>query len=146
MSTIAIEHAVTAPGAGEVLKAGGSRLIVRVATPSQFVCEYSAPPRYAGPPMHVHPGFDETFLILQGRLQVTVRDEPVELTAGGTAYVSGSVPHTFRNPDAERTRFLLICTPGGMEDYFRGIASGNAALVAAAAERVGYRPVAEGAQ
>ncbi len=144
MSTVAIDHVVTAPDGGEILEAGGNRLTVKVAAPSQFVCEYSAPPRFAGPPLHVHPGFDETFLVLEGRLRMTLRDEPFELAAGGTLYVSGGVPHTFSNPHDERARFLLICTPGGMEDYFRGIATGNAALVAATAERVGYRVVPEG--
>ena len=146
MSTVAIGHAITAPDGGEVLEAGGSRLIVKVATPSQLVCEYSAPSHFAGPPLHVHPGFDETFLVVEGRLEVMVRDQRVEVTAGGTAFVSGSVPHTFSNPRGQRTRFLLICTPGGMEDYFRGIATGNAALVAATAERLGYRAVSEGGE
>jgi mannose-6-phosphate isomerase-like protein (cupin superfamily) len=139
-------HTITAPDEQEVLEAGGNRLIVKVATPSQFVCDYSAPPHFAGPPLHVHPGFDETFLVLEGRVEVTVRDQQVELTAGGAAFVSGAVPHTFSNLGADRTRFLLICTPGGFEDYFRGIATGNAALVAAAAERVGYRSVAAGTE
>jgi len=144
MNTATIGHVVTPPDQEEVLEAGGSRLTVKVATASQFVCEYSAPSEFAGPPLHVHPGFDETFLVLEGRLEVMVRTERVELTAGGTAYVSGNVPHTFSNPHGQRARFLLVCTPGGMEHYFRGIATGNAALVAAAAERFGYRAVPEG--
>lgn len=141
MSAQAIAHTVTAPDGGEVLEAAGNRLIVKVANPSQFVCEYSAAPHFAGPPLHVHPGFDETFLVLEGRIQLTVRDEPVDLMAGDTAYISGSVPHTFSNPEGERARFLLFCSPGAMVDYFRGIAKGDAALVAATAELVGYRPV-----
>jgi len=142
MSTLEIEHVITPPDRGEVLEAGGNRLVIKVATPSQFVCEYSAPAGFPGPPLHVHPGFDETFLVLEGRLRVTVRDEQVELLPGATAYVSGSVPHTFSNPGAERARLLLVCTPGGWEDYFRGIATGNAALIAATGERFGYRPIA----
>ncbi len=137
-------HAILAPGEGEVLEAGGNRLVIRVASPRQFVCEYTAPPFFAGPPLHVHPGFDETFLTLDGRLEMTVGDESAVLTPGATAYVGGDVPHTFRNPDGEPARFLLVCTPGAMVDYFRGIAAGDAELVAAAAERVGYRPVEEG--
>jgi len=141
MNATVVTHAVLAPGEGEVLEAGGNRLVIKVASPSQLVCEYTAPSLFAGPPRHVHPGFDETFLVLDGRLEVTVRDEPAVLTAGATAYVSGDVPHTFRNPDGAPARFLLVCAPGTMVDYFRGIAAGDAELVAAAAERVGYRPV-----
>lgn len=134
-------HALLAPGDGEVLQARGNRLVIKVASPSQLVAEYTAPAHFDGPPLHIHPGFDETFLMLEGRLEVTVRDEPAELTPGATAYVSGNVPHTFRNPAGEPARFLLICSPGGMEHYFRGIATGDDALVASITERVGYQVV-----
>jgi mannose-6-phosphate isomerase-like protein (cupin superfamily) len=141
MHTDRYEHAVLAPGEGELLEAGGNRLMIKVASSSQFICEYSAPANFPGPPLHVHPGFDETFVVVEGRLEMTIGAERTELEPGATAYVNGSVPHTFRNPAGQRTRFLLICSPGGMDDYFRGIATGNAALVAAAAERVGFRTV-----
>lgn len=134
-------HAVLAAGDGEVLEAGGNRLVIKVASPSQFLCEYTAPPYFAGPPLHVHPGFDETFLVLEGQLEVTVDGQAAELDPGATAYVSGDVPHTFRNPTGEEARFLLVCSPGGFEDYFRGIVSGDGEAVTEAAERLGYRPV-----
>jgi len=143
MNTNGNGHALLAPGEGEVLEAAGSRLVIKIASPSQFVAEYTAPPHFAGPPLHVHPGFDETFLVIEGRLALTVRGEPAALTPGATAYVSGHVPHTFRNPAGEPARFLLICSPGGMEQYFRGIAVGDNELVAAIAERVGYRVVSD---
>lgn len=134
-------HALLGPGEGEVLEAGANRLVIKVASPSQFVCEYTAPPHFAGPPLHVHPGFDETFLVLEGRVQVTVRDQPGELAPGATAYVNGNIPHTFRNPDGDRARFLIICSPGGFEHYFRAIASGDQETIAAISKRFGYRPV-----
>jgi len=143
MNALGNGHTLLAPGDGEVLEAGGNHLVIKVATPSQLVAEYTAPSHFDGPPLHVHPGFDETFLMLEGRLEVTVRDERAELAPGATAYVSGTVPHTFRNPTGERVRFLLICSPGGMEQYFRGIATGDDALVATIAERVGYRAVSD---
>ena len=129
----------------DVIEARGNRIVIKVASASQFVGEYSAPEHFAGPPLHVHPGFDETFVVLDGRLEVTVRDEPMELTAGAAAHVSGNVPHTFRNPTGSRVRFLLICTPGGFEDYFRGLAAGDEKMIAAVSERFGYAPVDDGA-
>ncbi len=143
MHTDRHEYALLAPGEGELLEAGGNVLVIKVASSRQFVCEYSAPANFRGPPLHVHPGFDETFVVVEGRLEMTIRAERTELQPGATAYVTGNVPHTFRNPAGQRTRFLLVCSPGGMDDYFRGIATGNAALVTAAAERVGYRTVDE---
>jgi len=113
-----------------------------VASPSQLVCDYSAAPRFPGPPLHVHPGFDETYLVLEGRLGVTVGEERRELGPGEAAYVSGTVPHTFGNPGDERARFLSICSPGGFEQFFRAVAAGDGAAVAEIAERFGYEAVA----
>jgi mannose-6-phosphate isomerase-like protein (cupin superfamily) len=141
MDTSEYTHALLAPGDGEVLEAGGNRLVIKVASASQFVCDYTAPPHFPGPPLHVHPGFDETFVVLEGLLEVTVRGESSTLDPGATAYVGGEVPHTFRNPGGDPVRFLVICSPGGMEHYFRGIANDDVELVAATAERLGYRPV-----
>jgi mannose-6-phosphate isomerase-like protein (cupin superfamily) len=90
---------------------------------------------FTGPPLRVRPGFDETFIVLDGRLDVTVRDEHAVLTPGAAAYVSGNVPHTFRNSHCERARFLVICSPGGFEHYFRGVATGDTELIAAISER-----------
>jgi mannose-6-phosphate isomerase-like protein (cupin superfamily) len=135
------DHLLLAPEEGEVLEAVGNRLVIKVASPSQFLCDYTAPALFPGPPLHVHPGYDETFLVLEGLLEVTIRDETSELRPGSTAYISGTVPHTFRNPTGEPVRFLVICAPGGMEEYFRGIAYGDPDRVAAAAASVGYQPV-----
>jgi mannose-6-phosphate isomerase-like protein (cupin superfamily) len=135
------KQAVLEPGEGEVIEARGSRVVIKVATAGQLLCEYSAPEHFPGPPLHMHPGFDETFMVLDGRLEVQVRDQRVALKPGAVAFVSGNVPHTFRNPDGDRARFLLICTPGGFEHYFRALAAGDEELMAAISERFGYRAV-----
>ncbi len=132
-------HALVEPGEGEIIEARGNRIVIKVASASQLICEYTAPGNFPGPPLHVHPGFDETFILLDGRLNVAVREQVAELTPGTTAYVSGDVPHTFSNPDGEPARFLLVCSPGGFEDYFRGIASGDEEAIAAVAQRFGYK-------
>ncbi len=134
-------HALLAPGDGEVIEARGNRLVIKVASASQFVCEYSAPANFPGPPLHVHPGFDETFLVVDGRLEIRVGEESAELAPGAVAHVSGDLPHTFSNPSGDRARFLLISSPGGFEDYFRAVATGDGETIAAISERFGYRPV-----
>src|SRR5262249_7446851 len=130
-----------APGAGEVIEVRGNRMVIKAASASQFVCEYTAPPHSAGPPLHVHPGFDETFLALDGQLEMRVRDDVAELAPGASAFVSGSVPHTFSNPGSEPARFLLVCSPGGWEHFFRAVARGDAATIAAVSERFRYAEV-----
>ena len=132
------------PEEGEVIEARGNRIVIKAASPSQLVCDYTAPPHFAGPPLHVHPGFDECFLVLAGTLEVRVRREVSQLTAGATAYVAGSTPHTFANPGPEPVRFIAICSPGGWEHFFRALASGDAATIAAISERFGYAEVPAG--
>jgi hypothetical protein len=45
---------------------------------------------------------------------------PGALGGGGVAvYVAGSTPHTFANNELHQVLFLLICSPGGFEKYFR---------------------------
>ncbi|HZT53340.1 MAG TPA: cupin domain-containing protein [Gaiellaceae bacterium] len=133
-----IDSLLLARGEGEVIEARGNRIVIKAASESQLVCEYIAPPHFAGPPLHVHPGFDESFLLLEGALRVRVEDQAVELAPGASAYVSGSTPHTFSNPGAKPARFLLVCSPGGWEDFFRAVAAGDGAAVAAVSERFGY--------
>jgi quercetin dioxygenase-like cupin family protein len=135
-------HVLLGADAGEVIEVRGNRVVIKVASPSQLVGEYSAPAGFAGPPLHVHPGFDESFHVLDGQLEVTIRDQVRELTPGMAAFVSGNVPHTFGTADREAARFLFVCSPGGFEHYFRALASGDTETMAAISERFGYRSVA----
>jgi mannose-6-phosphate isomerase-like protein (cupin superfamily) len=141
MPTTHDTHVLLAPDEGELIEVAGNRIRIMVASPSQLVCDYSAAPHFPGPPLHVHPGFDETYLILEGRLQITVEEERSELAPGATAYVAGSVPHTFSNPSGERARFLSICSPGGFEHFFRAVAAGNAQAIDEISQRFGYDAV-----
>ena len=141
MQTIENGHTLLSPAEGELIEAPGNRITIKVASPGQLVCDYSAAPRFPGPPLHVHPGFDETHLVLGGRLEVIVGEQRSQLGPREVAYISGSVPHTFRNPDRERARFLSICSPGGFEHFFRAVATGDREAIAAVSERFGYRAV-----
>jgi mannose-6-phosphate isomerase-like protein (cupin superfamily) len=125
----------------ELIEVAGNRIRIITARASQLVCDYTAAPLFPGPPLHIHPGFDETYLVLEGRLQVSERDKRRELEPGMAAYVDGTVPHTFANPTAEPVRFLSICSPGGFEHFFRAVAAGDGAAIAAISERFGYRAV-----
>lgn len=123
----------------ELIEVAGNRIRIITAQARQLVCDYTAAPLFPGPPLHVHPGFDETYLVLEGRLQVTERDKRWELKPGMAAYVDGAVPHTFANPTAEPVRFLSICSPGGFEHFFRALAAADRAAIAEVSERFGYR-------
>jgi len=133
--------AVLSPGEGELLTVRGNRLVIKVASERQSVVEYTSSAGFPGPPLHIHPGFDEVFLVLEGHLTVRVDDEVSRLEPGSLAFVPGTIPHTFANTEAEPVRFLLLCAPGGFEDYFRAVAAGDEAAMAEVEHRVGYAPI-----
>jgi mannose-6-phosphate isomerase-like protein (cupin superfamily) len=115
--------------------------VIKTASASQLVCEYTAPPGFPGPPLHVHPGFDESFLVVNGELVIQVREEAIKLSPGAAAYVSGGTPHTFSNPGPHPVQFMLVCSPGGWEHFFRAVAAGDEATIAAISERFAYAAV-----
>jgi mannose-6-phosphate isomerase-like protein (cupin superfamily) len=131
---------VLGPGEGEEIVARGNRLLLKAVSPRVTLVDYVAPSGFPGPPLHVHTGFDEVFITLAGTLSVRVGEETHELPAGATAYIDGSVPHTFANPGDESAHFLVICAPGGFEDYFRALAAGDGEAIEEVSSRFGYAP------
>lgn len=59
-------------------------------------------PGAAGPPMHTHDGFAETFVVQHGMLGVQFADRVVHLKAGETITIPAGVPHRPFNPTNER--------------------------------------------
>src|ERR1700736_5118145 len=82
---------------GETIRAHGNVLVMKTLTPRVTVIDYTAPAGFPGPPLHIHPAFDEVFIVLDGTLTVRVHDQVTQIGPIGSASVSGSVPHTFAN-------------------------------------------------
>jgi len=75
-------------------------------------------PAGGGPPPHRH-DFEETFHVLEGAVEVTLRDgPPVRLEAGGTVNIPANAPHSFRNPADVQARLLCTAAPAGLEAFF----------------------------
>jgi quercetin dioxygenase-like cupin family protein len=71
----------------------------------------------AGPPLHMH-GFDEAFYMLEGELIFQVADELFTRRAGEFAFAPRNVAHALANHSDADARYLLVCTPGGLERLF----------------------------
>ncbi len=69
-------------------------------------------------PVHVHSNEDETFVVLEGGMTVWVGDQRHHIHAGGIGFLPRNLPHSYRYT-ADRTRALNICTPSGLENFFR---------------------------
>ena len=79
----------------------------------------AGPPRYIAP-LHLHRSDDEAWYVLEGVLCVRQGDTVVEVRAGSGILVPKGTLHTYWNPSAERTRYLLLMTPG-IYGLIRGI-------------------------
>lgn len=95
---------------------GGLEVILAGAPAGPAVIVAGAvPPAACGPPVHVHPASDETFLVLSGVLLVHAGGQVTVLGEGGLVHVSGGVPHTFATTSGSAARFLVLHTPGKPE-------------------------------
>lgn len=75
-------------------------------------------PPGGGPPPHRH-DFEECFRVLEGAIELRVRDlPPIQVEAGDTANVPANAPHTFRNPGEDTARLLCTVVPAGLEKFF----------------------------
>ena len=75
-------------------------------------------PAGGGPPPHRH-DFEECFHVLEGSVEVTLReDPPVRLEAGETVNIPANAPHSFRNPAGVPARLLCTAVPAGLELFF----------------------------
>jgi uncharacterized cupin superfamily protein len=68
-------------------------------------------PEFDGPPLHVHPAFDELFYVLEGELTFQVGDELRTVAAGDWLMAPRGTPHTFANHSDQPARALIAVTP-----------------------------------
>lgn len=74
-------------------------------------------PPGGGPPPHRH-DFEESFIVLDGQLELTFRGNKLTAGAGTTVNIPSNAPHQFRNSSDAPARALLLCSPAGQDNYF----------------------------
>jgi len=74
-------------------------------------------PPSGGPPPHRH-DFEESFIVLEGKIEATFRGAKSLVTTGETINIPANAPHQFRNASAQPARLLCICSPAGQEEFF----------------------------
>jgi quercetin dioxygenase-like cupin family protein len=72
----------------------------------------------AASPVHVHPEEDETVAVLDGRAVFWAGRDRFEAAAGDTVFLPRGLAHTYRIT-SETADLITICTPAGMERFFR---------------------------
>lgn len=82
----------------------------------------AVPAGFAGPPPHVHHGFDEAIYVLSGDLtMVTGTNPPAPAPTGTLIFAPRGTRHTFANPGDEPARVLGLWSPGSALTFMTDI-------------------------
>lgn len=118
-----LEAQVREPEEVEVLQAVGAqcRLVMAGSDTDGTWClmDYTAPPGFAGPPLHFHRNTAEMFYVLEGELTMQVGSELKTLRPGGVAIVPPETLHKFFNRSDKPARFLGQASPSGIDELIR---------------------------
>ena len=83
------------------------------------VIDMHVPPG-GGPGPHRH-DFEETFILLEGELEVTFRGQKSLVGAGSTINIPSNAPHQFHNSSSRLVRMICICSPAGNDRFFKEV-------------------------
>lgn len=92
------------------------------------IFELVSPPR-SGPPRHIHHREDEWYYLLTGALLFEVGDVKYTLQPGASIWGPRDTPHVWGNPGPNEARMILMCQPGGFENFFDELAKAGADMV-----------------
>jgi quercetin dioxygenase-like cupin family protein len=77
-------------------------------------------PPGGGPGPHRH-DFEETFVLLEGEIEVTFRGNKSTVRAGETVNVPSNAPHQFHNASSKPARMICVCSPAGNDRFFADV-------------------------
>jgi quercetin dioxygenase-like cupin family protein len=115
---------VIAPGEAEVIAWRARMHLLAGADSSEnrlTILESENPPD-AGPPLHRHNHEDEAFYVLEGDYTFECGGRVVSASTGSFVLLPNGVPHRYQVGNAGG-RLLMIFAPGGIEGYFRAVAT-----------------------
>jgi quercetin dioxygenase-like cupin family protein len=110
------------PGDGATVRAFGNEILFKV-TGEQTDDALSlglatAPAGRPGPPLHVHDGEDELFILLEGRYRFNVEGAWSEAGPGSVVHLPRGVAHTFHVVGDVDGRHWVITTSGDFPRFY----------------------------
>ena len=84
-----------------------------------LLLEVTTGPGGGAPLPHAHTREDETLILLEGQVAVTIGDESRTVLPGDVVFFPRGVPHSFSNPGPDTSRGIGIVSPAGLESFFR---------------------------
>src|SRR4051812_25433628 len=103
------------PGAGRRFGPGITVKVDTGQSPDFIVMESELPPRWAGPPPHLHQAYDEAFYVLDGSVTFAVDGATGDRPAGSFVLVARGAAHGFANPGPGTAKVLIVATPGALQ-------------------------------
>ena len=98
-------------------------ILSNVETSGQFDFAENELGYLGGPPLHSHPGQNETHYILEGQLRYQIGEETYEAACGDCLHIPKGTPHAWINLHQKTARILAILSPGGSEGFFQTMSS-----------------------
>lgn len=112
---------VVPPGAGRVIRAFGSEIIVHLGaaeTGGAYTMFTVLTPPGGGVPPHYHEAEDEWFLVQEGRCEFLLNGAWTLAPVGTVAFLPRGVVHAFRNAGDAPLRLLVHTAPAGFEAFY----------------------------
>ena len=107
------------PGSGEVI-GKNDQLVTKVSSKSTggayCLFERITQPG-TGVELHIHENEDEIYHILEGEYEIRCGDVIYKASKGAVAVLPRKIPHSSRNVSDEVSRALLLCSPGGFDNF-----------------------------
>ncbi len=120
------EALVLMPDEGEGYKAHGMSIRFKVTsenTQGQMgIYEICLAPKTIGAKPHYHRFMDETFIVQEGSVTLSLGKRSLVVTKGAIVHVPRFTPHGFRNDSDQAVKLILIFSPGqNRESFFIGL-------------------------
>ena len=95
-----VRPVILSPGSGRAIPLGDAGVVTLKVEHRQTggaisAYEYTAAAETAGPPEHLHRGWDEVFYVLDGEMTFLIDGTEHRAPAGSFVFVPRGVPHTF---------------------------------------------------
>jgi len=108
----------------ETLSVAGNTITVKIAgneTDNAYsLFELNVPPN-VGAGLHIDKNWDEFWHVVEGTFAFTLDGKQIQLSAGGFAFGSKGIPHSFKNVGETTVKLIMLTKPSGLENFFKTV-------------------------
>ena len=144
--------AIVQPGGGTPVRAFGNEIVFKLMaaqTAGSLTLGLATVSIGHAPPLHVHQGDDEIFILVEGQYRVYLDGTWTDAGPGTVVYLPRGAAHTFQVTGDTPGKHWVILTPSGFEDFYAKCEAASAggppdfARMAAITREHGYEMVSD---